>query len=139
MLNPPCVLVVDDDAAIRMLVAEALEGEGYGVVTAINGADALMVLAAMQPDAIVLDLMMPVMDGRGFLAARRHDPRQAAIPVLILSAAHDLGAAAPALGARACLAKPFDLEVLLAVVAHLVQSGQPARPIERAPLVAAGR
>jgi CheY-like chemotaxis protein len=139
MLNAPCVLVVDDDAAIRMLIAEALEGEGYGVVTAINGADALMVLAAMQPAAIVLDLMMPVMDGRAFLAARRQDPRQAAIPVLILSAAHDLGGAGPALGARACMAKPFDLEVLLAVVEHLVQSAAAPRPLERAPLMGASR
>ena len=129
MPNAPCVLVVDDDTAIRTLLADALDGEGYEVVTAINGADALVKLAALQPDAIVLDLMMPVMDGRAFLAARRQDPRLAAIPVLVLSAAHDLGAVAPELGARACMAKPFDLDVLLAVIEHLVQSDEAGPPV----------
>ena len=129
MPNAPCVLVVDDDTAIRTLLADALDGEGYEVVTAINGADALVKLAALQPDAIVLDLMMPVMDGRAFLAARRQDPRLAAIPVLVLSAAHNLGAVAPELGARACMAKPFDLDVLLAVIEHLVQSDGAGPPV----------
>ena len=129
MPNPPCVLVVDDDTAIRTLLADALDGEGYEVVTAINGADALAKLATLQPDAIVLDLMMPVMDGRAFLAARRQDPRQAAIPVLVLSAAHDLGTVAPELGARACMAKPFDLDVLLAVIERLVRSDEAGPPV----------
>jgi CheY-like chemotaxis protein len=139
MPNASRVLVVEDDVTIRTLIAEALEGEGYDVVTASNGAEALMMLVLLKPDAILLDLMMPVMDGRAFLAARRQDPRDAAIPVLILSAAHDLGALAPELGARACMAKPFDLDVLLAVVEHLVQSGEAARdPRGSAPLVGAG-
>ena len=118
------VLVVDDDTAIRTLIADALEIEGYAVVTARNGVEALTKLSSTQPDAIVLDLMMPVMDGRGFLAAYREDARHAQIPVLVLSASHNLGEIAPELGVRACLAKPFDLDVLLAAVERLAASNE---------------
>jgi two-component system, OmpR family, response regulator MprA len=116
------VLVVDDEAAIRGLIADALDFDGYTVRTARDGADALEKVARDRPDAIILDLMMPVMDGRSFLSACRRDPRCADIPILVVSAAHDLGAIAPELGARACLAKPFDIDVLLAVVDRLVHA-----------------
>jgi len=123
MSNRKCVLVVDDDAAIRLLIADALEFEGYDVVTATDGADALAKLLARHPDAIVLDLMMPVMDGRAFLAASREAEKSgSSTPVVVLSASHDLPAIAPQLGARACLCKPFDLDVLLAVVERLVEA-----------------
>ena len=122
MPDAKSVLVVDDDTAIRTLIADALDGEGYVAVTAINGADALAKLASIKPDAIILDLMMPVMDGRAFLAALRRDQRHALIPVLVLSASHGLGTIAPELDARACLAKPFDLDVLLAAIARLAES-----------------
>ena len=65
------VLVVEDDETLRTTVAEALEDEGYQVITATNGAEALRLVRAAEPDAIVLDLMMPVMDGRAFLEASR--------------------------------------------------------------------
>jgi CheY-like chemotaxis protein len=122
MADAKRVLVVDDEAPIRSLIADALEFEGYEPVTATDGADALAKVDTMRPDAIVLDLMMPVMDGRTFLAACRRLPRCADIPVLVVSASHDLGAKAQELGARACLAKPFDLDVLLAVVDRLVHA-----------------
>jgi CheY-like chemotaxis protein len=122
MLEAKSVLVVDDEPAIRMLIADALDFEGYNVVTAVHGADALAKLASGRPDAVVLDLMMPVMDGRAFLSACHRDPRLAQIPVLVVSASHDLAASAPELGARACLAKPFDLDVLLAIVDRLVHA-----------------
>jgi CheY-like chemotaxis protein len=127
MAKAKSVLVVDDEAPIRELIADALAFEGYDAVTATHGADALVKLAARRPDAIVLDLMMPVMDGRSFLTACRSDPRCADIPILVVSASHDLTATAPELGVRACLAKPFDLDVLLAVVYRLVhaEAGSP--------------
>ena len=121
-VDPKCVLVVEDDEAIRMLIADALEFEGYDVVTATNGADALAKLVTVRPDAIVLDLMMPVMDGWAFLSARREHPEYSRIPVLVVSASHDLTATAPQLGVRACLAKPFNLDVLLAVVERLIRA-----------------
>ncbi|MBV9173586.1 MAG: response regulator, partial [Chloroflexi bacterium] len=67
MEDPARVLVVDDEPVIREVVAEALEFEGYAVETATNGAEALAKVRAHAPQAIVLDLMMPVMDGWAFL------------------------------------------------------------------------
>ena len=81
------VLVVDDEPDIRELLTELLTMEGFDVLTAENGADALRVLAGRTADAIVLDLMMPVMDGRGFRAEQRKDPRISSIPVIVVSAA----------------------------------------------------
>jgi CheY-like chemotaxis protein len=121
------ILVVDDDRAIRTLLRDALDLEGYAVTTAANGAEALARMDGVLPDAIVLDLMMPVMDGRTFLQQCHADPRYTHTPVLVLSASHNLTDLAPELGARACMAKPFDIDVLLAVVDRLVA------PIEHAP------
>jgi len=98
---------------------------------ATDGADALAQFGATKPDAIVLDLMMPVMDGWTFLKACRQDPRHASIPVLVLAASHDLAATAPTLGAWACLAKAFDLDVLVAVVERLVEPGDVAPRVGR--------
>jgi two-component system, chemotaxis family, chemotaxis protein CheY len=116
-----CVLVVDDDSMIRAVVAEALELEGYGVVTATNGAEALDRVRANPPRAVVLDLMMPVMDGWQFLDACRKENLCADIPILVMSAYRHLGEQAPKLRATACIAKPFDLDVLLGAVDRLVK------------------
>ena len=83
-----------------------------------NGREALAYLQAAHPTpcVILLDLMMPVMSGWEFLQARQHDPLVAAIPVVLLSAYRALAVTALALGAQAVLAKPFDVERLLAMV-----------------------
>jgi two-component system chemotaxis response regulator CheY len=128
MASRKCVLVVDDEKAIRELIADALDFEGYAVLTAANGADALAKLPKTRPDVIVLDLMMPIMDGWTFLTRLRSEPAHAGIPVLVISASHDLASSAPRLGARACVAKPFDLDVLLAVIDRLMRAeGTPPR------------
>src|SRR5690349_16993945 len=81
------VLVVDDDADIRETVSLILEDEGYEVQSAQDGAAALGVLrAGPLPDVILLDLMMPVMNGWQFREQQTRDPRLAAIPVVVLSA-----------------------------------------------------
>lgn len=112
------VLVVDDDATIRELVAEVLVGEGYTVETAANGQAALtLVRGRWPPDAIVSDLMMPVLDGWGFIERCRQEPGCDTIPILVLSAAHDRPGSAERLrrqGVQAVLAKPFDLDALVA-------------------------
>ena len=115
------VLVVDDEETIRLTVAEALEDEGYEVVTAQNGAEALDRVRVTEPDALVLDLMMPVLDGWGFLQACRQEALCASIPVLVMSAYRKLAEAGPAeLRVDRVVAKPFELEALLMAVEELV-------------------
>jgi CheY-like chemotaxis protein len=114
------VLVVDDDAAIRNAVVGALELEGYTARAAANGAEALTLLVDEPPALIVLDLMMPVMNGWQFLEHCRQGPCQG-VPVLVMSAYRQLSAEAAELGVSACIAKPFDLDVLLGAVDRLVR------------------
>ncbi|HEY3352798.1 MAG TPA: response regulator [Polyangia bacterium] len=115
--GPALVLVVDDEDDIREVLRLALEAEGYRVETAAHGREALARLAAgARPCLILLDLMMPVMDGFEFLAARARDPVAAAIPVLVVSAFADRAAAVT--GVAGILKKPVDLDVLLAQVAR---------------------
>jgi CheY-like chemotaxis protein len=109
------VLVVDDDASIRELLSTALEDDGYEVVPAINGLDALSVVDRWKPDVIVLDLMMPVMDGWTFAKRLRETE---AIPIVVLSAANDLARQGKAVGAAEVVGKPFDLDQLLPKVAR---------------------
>ena len=109
------VLVVDDDASIRELLSAALEDDGYEVLPAKNGQDALAVCERWRPDVIVLDLMMPVMDGWTF--AKRLRERDD-IPIVVLSAANDLERHAKSLGAAFVEGKPFDLDQLLPKVAR---------------------
>jgi two-component system, chemotaxis family, chemotaxis protein CheY len=118
---PKRVLVVEDDTSIRMTVAEVLADEGYAVVTAENGLEALKIVANQPPHLVVLDLMMPVLDGWGFLEACRQEKLWAEIPVLVLSAYRNLAQAAhrePRI--NHFLHKPFELDELVAAVGRLV-------------------
>lgn len=114
----PPVLVVDDDAAILRTVTDILTDEGYEVLTAANGAEALALLAQTAPGVILLDMRMPVMDGWQF--ARALDARQRAIPLIVMTAAQDARQWGREVGAVAHLAKPFDLDALLAEVARQI-------------------
>ncbi len=117
----PLVLVVDDDPDILEAVGEILEGEGYRVDRARNGEEALARVEAERPSAVLLDLLMPVMDG--FAVARALRERAGApIPVVVISADAD-PARAGELGAHGWLVKPFDIEALLARVAAAVRAG----------------
>lgn len=116
---PKRVLVVDDDASIRELLSTALEDDGYEVVPATNGEDALRVCARWRPDVIVLDLMMPVMDGWTF-AKRLHERDD--IPIVVLSAANDLERHGKSVGATEVVGKPFDLDQLLPKVARAAEA-----------------
>jgi CheY-like chemotaxis protein len=111
-MNGSSILVVDDDDDLRSVIAELLELEGYRVLTAGNGADALSLLARHDVGLVLLDLGLPGVDGREVLRRRRIDPRLAAIPVLLLSGCLD---DAPT-EARHRLGKPFDLADLLVAV-----------------------
>ncbi len=110
------VLVIEDDSDIRDTLVESLEECGFSVAAADDGEEALHVLdGGLEPDVLVLDLMMPRMDGWALLKRLRADPRHARRPVLVISAAADTGS----LGASACLAKPFHLDEFDRTVARL--------------------
>ena len=110
------VLVVDDDRAIRGFVAEVLMDEGYEVKTAGDGSEALAVSREWHPDLIVLDLMMPEMDGWTFRARQRQEDALANVPVVVTSAATTLRLNRHALEPCVLLAKPFELDDLLGAV-----------------------
>lgn len=111
------VLIVEDDEDVRETIAEVLEDQHISWIAAPNGAEALAALErAPSPCVILLDLMMPVMDGWEFRRVLLEDPRLAEVPVVILSAHSDLQKAAAALRAAAHLPKPIQLERLVDVV-----------------------
>src|SRR5258708_12754437 len=106
------VLVVDDDPAIRGLVADALRGEGYAVALAAHGREPLDALRARRPATIVLDLMMPVMDGFSFIEACQREQLCADVPIVVISAVHDALKRIEQVNINTCIAKPFDLDHL---------------------------
>ena len=113
--------MVEDEEPIRTVVAEVLADEGYEVLTAPDGAAALDLVRAAEPDGVLLDLMMPVLDGWGFLQACRQEALCAGTPVLVMSAYRKLAEAAPTeLRVDRFLAKPFELDALLQAVEELV-------------------
>jgi CheY-like chemotaxis protein len=108
------VLVVEDDFDVRDALVPILEYEGHRVTSAANGREALERLHAMDPPSVILlDLMMPVMDGEGFRKEQLRDPSLASIPVVVVSAHPRAEEKAAQMGAVACLAKPIDIDALL--------------------------
>jgi CheY-like chemotaxis protein len=117
------VLVVDDDPDLLDVTSFVIETEGMAVKTARNGEEALALLrAGRQPWLVLLDLMMPVMNGWEFLAAVANDPLLTGIPVVVLTAAEH----AQIPGALEVLSKPMDLKELLRVVERYVRGGRDA-------------
>src|SRR4051794_31591792 len=101
------VLVVDDDPAIRGLVADALRGHGYVVDVAAHGREALEAMRARRPATVVLDLMMPVMDGFAFMEACHREQLCKDVPIVVISAVQDVLARVRKTPVQACMAKPF--------------------------------
>src|SRR5215470_5158197 len=121
------ILVVEDDHDVQSSLVEVLEDEGYTVATADDGAEALAYLrvASILPRLIVLDIMMPRMDGLQFRAAQSSDPILAKIPVAVVTADERAARKAAALGVDGHLRKPVQLDVLLTLVARL--AGKPSQ------------
>ena len=115
----PLVLLVEDDAAVRSTLAAILHDEGCDVLIAANGFDALVSLENHRPDVVVLDWMMPVVDGQKFLHALRHEYEKQT-PVLVISAGRIKESTAREAGADVYLQKPFDIDELMRILLDLV-------------------
>lgn len=125
------VLVVDDDETIGEMVVWALSDAGYEVRTAPNGAVALDVLETLQPDLILLDMRMPVMDGWQFAKAFRERAPRRPVPLVVMTAAQDAARRASEIAANGYLAKPFTIAELLATAARYHNGGDKAEPSPR--------
>jgi CheY-like chemotaxis protein len=113
-----CVLVVDDSALIRQLVQLVLGAEGWRTVAAESGSEAVPLAITEQPDAILLDVLMPDPDGPQTLTELRSNPISANIPVIFLTgSAGEDHARLTAMGADGVIAKPFDPHALAASIA----------------------
>jgi CheY-like chemotaxis protein len=119
------ILVVEDDKDIRRNMQKLLESEGYAVELAENGQVALDSLqtATELPAVIILDLMMPVMDGFQFRDRQERDVRLAAIPVVIMTADGHIDEKKAQAGALAGLRKPADVDEILAVIGQICRPG----------------
>jgi DNA-binding response OmpR family regulator len=109
------ILLVEDDAASSRAISEMLEIEGYEVRAVANGADAIDILRVFTPDAVVVDLQLPVMDGRSFIELYRRRVRPAA-SVVVMSGRSDGRAIAQSIGADGYVAKPVEMDVLLRTI-----------------------
>ncbi|MBI4317410.1 MAG: response regulator [Chloroflexi bacterium] len=110
------ILIVDDDPALTRLLALWLENEGYETATANSGPDALEIARRDRPDAILLDLMMPMVSGLAVCRELKGDERTCAIPVVIISGDGHADKKTELVGANACIVKPFDLDEVVATV-----------------------
>ena len=134
------VLVIDDDREVCESLRTLLQLDGYKVKTARDGQDALEQLrGGLRPCIILLDLVMPAMDGQHFRAEQLRDPEFAHIPVVVLSGHYDPQQNAASLGAVASLHKPADIDTVLQLIeAHCVRqyestpSCRPAAPVRPA-------
>jgi two-component system, OmpR family, response regulator len=127
------ILIVDDEPMVRDTLGQVLVDEGYVVDTAVDGEDALDRVHEARPDAILLDLMMPGMNGRQFLQALRTEPAYAEVPVLIMTAVHGLEVNLASIGASEVVEKPFQVEDLLNKVALAVYRSRDADPLSTNP------
>jgi DNA-binding response OmpR family regulator len=120
------ILVVDDEASVRHLLQVMLSTEGYVPLLAANGAEGLQLAHTHRPALIILDWMMPILDGLATLQALRNDAATAHIPVVMLTARQGDSDMAQAMvhGADFYITKPFDAEEMLAVVRRFVQNGE---------------
>jgi DNA-binding response OmpR family regulator len=103
------VLVVEDDQTLRDIIAEALREDGYAVDTAEHGTAALAVIARWSPNLVILDLMMPGMDGEAFCTELRRLDGMASVPLIVISASRFAAEVGARVSAHAALTKPFDL------------------------------
>jgi len=115
------VLVVDDEFGVAEVLQSILEDEGYRVATAINGKQALARLSELTPDLIMLDYMMPIMDGTQTLAAIRNNAAFAKIPIIMMSSLEEAAVRETCTDYNSFLRKPFRAMAVLKTVAQLLE------------------
>jgi two-component system alkaline phosphatase synthesis response regulator PhoP len=128
------ILVIDDDAAILDMISQVLLDEGYEVVTASNGRTAIHYAVDYLPRLILLDLMMPEMNGWQVIEELRKYPETLSIPVILLSARREMANVASALEVSNYLEKPFDLDVLITRVETVLSSPDSAATLSSIPI-----
>jgi CheY-like chemotaxis protein len=120
------ILIVEDDEAFTDMLRMALEEAGYSVATAVDGSEALQYLRREEPPCLILlDLMMPGVDGVAFRREQRWDPERGQIPVVVLTALRPDPERLSALAPAAYLTKPFELRELIEVVERLCGDSRP--------------
>jgi DNA-binding response OmpR family regulator len=119
---PKQILVIEDDASVRMLLDKSLRARGYQVVACDDGLSGLTMLEQMSPDLIIVDIMMPRLDGMTFVKAIKGNQSTKPIPVIFLTANNDPRTmiAGINLGAKHYVTKPFQLDELLGKVAKVL-------------------
>jgi DNA-binding response OmpR family regulator len=124
------ILVVDDDAELVELVSFNLKQAGYAVGTAFDGVDAIKKARSLQPDLIVLDIMMPELDGFAVCEILHRDSATASIPIMMLTAlSSELGRVAGlGSGASDFLTKPFSPRLLVARIEELLKKAAQTAP-----------
>jgi CheY-like chemotaxis protein len=127
MASSGYILIVEDDDDIREALTQILELEGYQVREAVNGREALDISAQQPtPSLILLDLMMPVMDGWQFRSEQMKDPVLSKVPVVVISADASVHEKVASFGAASVLPKPISLDRLLRAVESLYPRPQPS-------------
>jgi DNA-binding response OmpR family regulator len=119
------ILVVEDDPVIQSLIVELLTDEGFEVLAAADGRTGVELAQDEQPDLILMDLMLPILDGMAATRALKREPRTQRIPIIAISAGTNLRLHAEQLPADGVVGKPFDLDTLLAAVMVQLQQGMP--------------
>ncbi len=122
------ILVVDDDDGIRSLLKQELTEAGYNVDEAINGKDAIVKIRSKRPDLIILDVMMPEMNGFDVAAILKNDPQTMEIPIIILSIVQDKSRGFR-IGVDRYLTKPIDTGLLFSEIGHLLEQGKSRKKV----------
>jgi len=119
------ILVVEDEFGIAEVLQSALADAGHNVVTAINGRQGLERLNERRPELVILDFMMPVLDGPGMLRAMRGDPEYRDIPAVLMSSLPESAVAEAASGYAGFLRKPFQLRAAIEMINRVLNGGGP--------------
>lgn len=117
------ILVVEDQDDVAQLIEVVLKGEGYTVAIARDGAQGLMLARDWKPDLILMDIMLPGVDGGTLITRLRREHETKELPIIAMSASRTLRDRTPELEADALLSKPFDVDALLVQVQFLLSRG----------------